>query len=125
MALCFFFKLEAYKISSADLWDAALGSLCDADRQILDSTSQNKLQALANLQTLAERARKECVKRQWKYTRNGKTVVLRDVFDKVLQRVEMFKRIVDAITPSMPISVALPWTGVGFLFNVRTILFRR
>ena len=107
---------------SNDLWAAALETLSDADRQNIHFDSRDKLKVLSDLQALTERAREECIRKRWKYTRNGKTVVLRDVFDKVLQWVEMFKSIGDVVAQHVPASVALPWAGIGFLLDVRDIL---
>ncbi|KIM73983.1 hypothetical protein PILCRDRAFT_715467 [Piloderma croceum F 1598] len=103
---------------SNDLWAVALETLSDADRQNIHFDSPDKLKVLSDLQALTERAREECIRKRWKYTRNGKTVVLRDVFDKVLQWVEMFKNIGDVVAQHVPASVALPWAGIGFLLDI-------
>lgn len=104
---------------SNDLWAAALATLSDVDRQNIHFDSLDKLKVLSDLRALTELAKEECIRKRWKYTRNGKTVVLRDVFDKVLQWVEMFKNIGDVVAQHVPASVALPWAGVGFLLDVR------
>ena len=103
---------------------AALETMSDADRQNINLDSPDKLKVLSDLQTLTLRAKEECIRKKWKYTRsNGKTVALRDVFDKVLYWVEMFKTIIgDVVAQHVPAFGALPWAGVGFLLNVRDAL---
>jgi hypothetical protein len=100
-----------------------LEALSDVERKNIDSGSHDKLKVLSDLQNLTVRAKEECIRKQWKYTRsNGKTVVLRDVFDSVLQWVEMFKKIGDVVAGCVPALVAPPWAGVKFLLDVRDTL---
>ena len=61
-----------------------------------------------------------------KYTRkSGETVIIRDVFEKIIRWVEMFKQAGDVAVQYDPAHAALPWAGIRFLLQVCKIeLFR-
>lgn len=54
---------------------------------------------------------------QWRYS-HGKTIILRDFFDKIIAWVNQFKAVVDAAVQFDPGAASIPWTGVRFLLQV-------
>lgn len=64
------------------------------------------------------KTRDNCLQKQWKCNWKGKTIILRDVADKLVGWVEKFKSIGDVVTSFDPTHAALPWAGVRFLLQV-------
>jgi hypothetical protein len=107
-------------VRSTDLWALAAVQLNDEDRRNIDFSRRDKLQTLADLHALAERSKQECIKNRWKYTRkSGETVILRDVFNKIIRWIDIFKQAGDLAVQYDPVHAALPWAGVRFVLQVR------
>ena len=108
--------------SSKDLWSSALNTLTESDRQQLRfHDGQNELSVLADLQELTGRAKDQCVRKRWRFRkpgRNGETLVLRDVFAKMVHWIDAFKQIGDIIVQYDPGHAALPWAGVRFILQI-------
>ncbi|OQE31088.1 hypothetical protein PENFLA_c002G03105 [Penicillium flavigenum] len=66
----------------------------------------------------AERKKKLCLQKRWKVQLRGKTIVLRDLFDKIIAWVNRFSAVVDVAVQFDPGSASLPWAGVRFLLHV-------
>ena len=107
--------------SSKNLWASALENLAQSDRQQLDYDGQDRLDILSNLQVLTERAKEQCIKKRWRLQipgRNGETVVLRDIFTKMVVWIDTFKKIGDTVVQYDPGHAALPWAGVRFILQI-------
>ena len=108
--------------SSKDLWASALEDLTESDRQQLNFyNGKDKLTILSELQVLTESAKEQCVKKRWRFSRpgrNGETVVLRDIFTKMVVWIERFKQVGDTVVQYDPGHAALPWAGVRFILQV-------
>ena len=108
--------------SSKDLWASALNTLTESDRQQLHfHDGQNELSVLTDLQELTERAKEQCVKKRWRFQkpgRNGETVVLRDIFAKMVHWIDAFKQVGDIVVQYDPGHAALPWAGVRFILQI-------
>src|SRR4051794_19921920 len=53
----------------------------------------NKLDILADLHKVTESSRRECIEKRWRYTqKTGETVILRDLFDKVIKWIDLSSR---------------------------------
>jgi hypothetical protein len=111
--------------SSNDLWADAAAQLSSDDRLNINFSS-DKLNILVELHADAERSKQRSTKSRWKYTRkSGETVIIRDVFEKIIRWVEMFKQVGDVAVQYDPVHAALPWAGIRFLLQVCKIaLFR-
>ena len=69
----------------------------------------------------AKEKKKEAEDKNWKFTRkDGSVIVLRHVFDKIVDYITKFQDGVDFLV-SLDASghAALPWAGVKFLLSVR------
>lgn len=105
---------------SNDLWVRAAAQLDEQDRRTIDFSNPDKLKALADLQKLTTESKQRCIERRWKYTRkSGETVILRDVFDKIVKWIDTFKQIGDTVVQYDPVHAALPWAGIRFVLQVR------
>jgi hypothetical protein len=59
-----------------------------------------------------------CMQKRWKYERNGKVIILRDICDRIMKRVGRFKQIGDIAIQYDPGHAALPWALFRFLLQV-------
>ncbi|KAL9138124.1 MAG: hypothetical protein Q9175_000641 [Cornicularia normoerica] len=108
--------------SSKDVWASALEDLTESDRQQLAFyDGQDRLGVLSDLQMLTESAKERCIKKRWRFnrrSRNGETIVLRDVFNKMVVWINMFKQNGDTVVQYDPGHAALPWAGVCFILQI-------
>ncbi|OCK86125.1 hypothetical protein K432DRAFT_341989, partial [Lepidopterella palustris CBS 459.81] len=105
--------------SVKDLWALAAAYLNDEDRRNIDFSCPDKLNTLANLHALTEKSKQSCIKERWKYTRkSGETVILRDVFDKIVRWINIFKQVGDVAIQYDPVHAALPWAGIRFVLQI-------
>lgn len=101
-----------------DLWAEAVEKLNDCDRSAVNF-SDDKLTVLVKLQLLAEKSKDECIQRRWKYTRkSGETVILRDVFEKMITWIKTFEKVGSTAVQYDPVHAALPWAGIRFILQV-------
>src|SRR5277367_4334457 len=108
--------------SSNDLWAHAATELSDDDRHNINF-SREKHQILEELLVLAKGSEKKCIEKRWRYTRkSGETVILRDLFGKIVKWINIFKQIGDNAIQYDPVHAALPWAAVRFLLQVNTLL---
>jgi hypothetical protein len=105
--------------SSNDLWADAAAKLSDDDKLHINFNRPDKLNILAELHADAERSKQRSVESRWKYTRrSGETVIIRDVFDKIVHWVDIFKQVGDTAVQYDPAHAALPWAGIRFLLQI-------
>ncbi|KAF2796410.1 hypothetical protein K505DRAFT_415804, partial [Melanomma pulvis-pyrius CBS 109.77] len=105
--------------SANDLWADAAKQLSDDDKQHINFSRSDKRNILAELHADAEKLRQRSVESRWKYTRkSGETVIIRDVFEKIVRWVDTFKQIGDVAVQYDPAHAALPWAGIRFLLQV-------
>jgi hypothetical protein len=110
--------------SRNDLWACAAAGLPDNDKQNIDFSRPDKLNILAELHATAEKSRQRSIESRWKYNRkNGEVVIIRDVFEKIVRWIDMFKQIGDAAVQYDPAHASLPWAGIRFLLQVSSIIW--
>lgn len=106
--------------SSHDLWARAAAQLPDDDKRNINFSRPDKLNILADLHAEAEKAKQRSIETRWKYTRrNGETVILRDLFEKIVRWIDTFKQIGDVAVQYDPAHASLPWAGIRFILQVR------
>ena len=108
---------------SSDLWAAALTRLSVEDRQCVAFEGQDRLDVLTDLRDLTDQAKISSIEKRWRFHRLGRgggteTVVLRDLFSKIVVWIDRFKTIGDIVVQYDPVHAALPWAGVRFLLQV-------
>lgn len=104
---------------STDLWQKAFEALDDELRGTLDFNTSSKINIVAETLVTAQEKRRLCQRKHWKVTINGKTIVLRDVVEKIIEWLDHFKAIGDVGSQYDPTHAALPWAGVRFVLKVR------
>ncbi|GMF75474.1 unnamed protein product [Aspergillus oryzae] len=100
-------------------WQQALASLDADSKAALSSVSTRKLDIMGAVLSAAEDKRRLCVRKQWKFRLpSGRSVVLRDVLEKVVGWIDRFKAVGDIAAQYSPEHVALPWAAFRFLLTV-------
>ena len=107
-------------MNGEDLWAAALKTLSEEDRNLVAFDGQHKLEVLSDLGQLVATAKESSVSKRWRFHRpgDGQTVILRDLFSKIVVWIDHFKEIGDIVVQYDPVHAALPWAGVRFLLQV-------
>lgn len=106
---------------SEDRWDQALDLLNNDDKVELlkDRGSKGCLDILEEALSIANEKKKLCREKQWTYTKsNGKVIIIRDLFEKLVEWVKRFKEVGDIIVSYDPGHAALPWAAVRFLLTI-------
>ncbi|KAF6230805.1 hypothetical protein HO173_010921 [Letharia columbiana] len=105
---------------SSDLWAAALKTLNEGDRNLVTFDGQHKLEVLSDLGQLVISAREKSIEKRWRFHRpgDGQTVILRDLFTKIVVWIDRFKEIGDIVIQYDPVHAALPWAGIRFLLQL-------
>lgn len=98
-----------------DLWEEALKSLGDEERKALDPVGKDSVGVLEDLLKVVERRKTEAMFKRWKIAIRGKTIVIRDVFDKISAWIGKLLQIGDAVVSSDPGHAALPWAAVRLI----------
>ncbi|KAF1946986.1 hypothetical protein EJ02DRAFT_331027, partial [Clathrospora elynae] len=102
-----------------DLWTDAVAQLSNDDKLNINFGRTDKLNILAELHADAERSKQRSIESRWKYKRkSGETVIIRDLFEKIVRWVDMFKEVGDVAVQYDPVHAALPWAGVRFLLQM-------
>lgn len=105
---------------SNDLWLRAVKQLPDEDRSIIGPSTSDNLNILVNLHADAEKYKQKSLDSRWTYTRkDGKTVILRDVIEKIVRWVDTFKQVGDVAVQYDPAHASLPWAAIRFVLQVR------
>jgi hypothetical protein len=104
------------------LWADAVAELSQADKTTIN-VSQDMLKVLADLHGLTEKSKKECTEKRWNYARkSGAPVILRDVFDKIIRWIVVFKEINSGLFQYNSQHVTLPWAWITFVLQVCILL---
>jgi hypothetical protein len=102
-----------------NLWDKAVETLSDKDKQDIDFSHPDKRAILENVLTVVEGKMRMCMQKRLKYKKsNGEVVILRDLFEKMTKWLNKFKEIGDVAMQYSPSYAALPWAGVRFILQV-------
>ena len=107
--------------SSPDLWNKALDTLSVELRNSLDLTKASRGYVLSEALKEAQEKRKVCAQKFWTLKkRNGETVILRDVIEKIIVWVEKFIAVGDAAMQYDTLYAAPAWAAFRFVLQVMT-----
>ncbi|KAF2194322.1 hypothetical protein K469DRAFT_783362 [Zopfia rhizophila CBS 207.26] len=102
-----------------DLWALAAAQLSDDDKRNINFSRSDRLNILADLHAEAERFKQRSIESRWKYARkSGETVIIRDVFDKIVRWIDIFKQVGDVAVQYDPAHASLPWAGIRFILQI-------
>lgn len=107
------------------LFEEALKLLSDNHRTIIRKhtlpTAAEIDLALVQAIAAAKAKQRRCIERRWTFTFAGRAVTLKDEADKVVYWLNRFKSVGDVVVNVDPVHAGLPWAGIRFLLEVRTI----
>lgn len=83
--------------SEPTLWEKAVNSLSAEDQHLFIIPGHGKLDVLQDVKELTSIKMKLCEEKQWKLQWTGKTIIVRDLANKVLFWVAKFKEIGDTV----------------------------
>ena len=102
-----------------DLWGLALEKLPEEEKAAISQIASDcKLDIIRHLHKAAEKKRNDCEVRRWKFELNGRTIILRDIAEKIIFWIDKFKQIGDIAVNFDQVHASLPWAGVRFLLEV-------
>ncbi|ROT39647.1 hypothetical protein SODALDRAFT_309087 [Sodiomyces alkalinus F11] len=104
----------------SDKWADALEKLSVEDRKRFDVTGiaeRSPKDVLADVLEATEKKKRECMRHRWKITIKGRTIILRDVLEKITVWVNKFSAIGKAIAGVDPVTAGLPWAAVCFILQ--------
>ena len=105
-----------------DLWGLALEKLSLENKEAISPImSKPKLDILRHVHTAAVKKRTDCEAQQWKFELNGRQIVLRDIAEKIIVWIDIFKEIADIAVSFDQVHASLPWAGIRFLLEVGLI----
>lgn len=111
--------------SVPDLWSLAKDRLDEADRKLLDHSGGSGLDIVKDIQAKNEEAINESIKKRWRVVvpgRTGKTIIIRDLLEKITKWLNMFVKVGDAAMQYDPAHAALPWAGLRYLLQVKCLV---
>ena len=101
-----------------NLWDHALQGLSYADRTLLNSKPQGKVDVLQEVLEAAKAKREEFERTRWYIPmRHGRRLILRDVFAKMVIWIEKFREVGNNAVQYEPNHAALPWVEIRFILQ--------
>lgn len=105
--------------AAVTLWDKAVSSLTDEDKQSIDFSQLDRTTILADVLQAAELKKQLCLQKRWKYTKkNGQVIILRDLCEKMIKWVHKFKETGDLAVQYDPSHASLPWAAVRFFLQI-------
>ncbi|KAJ6007891.1 hypothetical protein N7540_011867 [Penicillium herquei] len=105
--------------SSMGIWSVALDTLDPKLKSCLTKATKTATNDIIESILLeAESKKTVCLQKRWRVQVRGKTIILRDLFDKIVAWVNQYKAIVDTAVQFDPTGASLPWAGVRFLIQV-------
>lgn len=106
------------------LLEAALKKLTlqekDVIRGHLVGEAQSISMALNQVYRAALEKKEVCESKRWRWTVDGKEIILRDEADKVVRWLDRFKSVGDVAANADPMHIGLPWAGIRVLLEVTT-----
>lgn len=103
--------------ASIDLWAVAVNKLPSEQKDHLPKNGSEP-DALDALLEIAKKKQDECRGRDRVFHFKGRNIVVRDVAEKLVNRINRFKAIGDIVANVDPLHVGIPWAGVRFLLEV-------
>lgn len=112
------------EMSSSNLWTKALDTLSVELKNSLDLTRASHAYILSKALAEAQGIKQVCTQKSWTLKkRNGETIILRDVVEKIIVWVEKFIAVGDAAMQYDTAHAAPAWAAFRFVLQVRKTIF--
>ncbi|KAI1799968.1 hypothetical protein F4811DRAFT_541451 [Daldinia bambusicola] len=82
-----------------------------------DLLQQEPLETLTDVLKATNEKKNECIKKRWKVTLKGHTIILRDVLEKIAVWVDKLVIFGDIAVQYDPVSASLPWAAVRLIMK--------
>lgn len=103
-----------------DLWSRALESLDPCDKEQFQVLQNDPQKVIDTILKDAQAKRDATYKKRWRISKsNGSTIILRDVFEKIVRSISKYAQAVDVVVNTAPMYAAPPWAAVRFLLQVK------
>ncbi|PTB68604.1 hypothetical protein BBK36DRAFT_49405 [Trichoderma citrinoviride] len=112
---------EARDSKSASRWAKALQKLSKEDQaqfELASKSIDDPKSVLSNVLVATNKRKEECLKKRWKLSIKGQTVILRDVLEKISAWVQKLLAVGDVIIQYDTSHMALPWAAVRLIMQV-------
>jgi len=104
------------------LWDQALNQLPKDQKLALNlslNIQRNKRSILDSVLEVVNEKQRLCLEKRWKFkNRQGQTIIVRDLLDKIAHYLQKFVDVGDVAVQFDPIHAVLPWAGIRLLLKV-------
>ncbi|KAN0072796.1 hypothetical protein V8E54_008910 [Elaphomyces granulatus] len=88
-------------------------------KQLINFHRSEKRAILQDVVNLAADKKEQCLRKRWTIKKqNGDTLILRDLFEKIVVWVQKFKEVGDAAVQYDPAHASLPWAGVRLVLQI-------
>ena len=102
-----------------DLWDEAIKTLPPELRANYIVPNADRLSALNKALDVANEKKEQCANKQWKYHRqDGRVIVFREVFARVVSWIEKVKSIGDFVVSVIPSYATIPWAALSLVLEM-------
>ena len=102
-----------------DLWDQALEGLDSSDRSQFPSEILSSREAIQQLLEDVQKRRDAAREKRWRYTKSdGSVIILRDIFEKILNSISRYAKVIDVAVNADPLHAAPAWAIIRFLLQV-------
>ncbi|KAI8634826.1 hypothetical protein F5Y19DRAFT_469876 [Xylariaceae sp. FL1651] len=111
---------STFESPSQSKWDQALERLRKEDQEQFDlarKSFNNPHNVLSSVLEAANKRKEECLKKRWKLVVNGRTIIMRDVLEKLSVWVKKLVAIGDIAIQYNPVSAALPWAALRLILQ--------
>lgn len=104
------------------LWSQAAAKLLPEERELLQNALSTSVPDIDELLLQVQNKRIICEEKRWVFSIGSKTIMLRNVVDKIISSFNKFKEVGDIMVQYDPAHAALPWAGVRLLLQVGRIM---
>lgn len=105
------------------MWEKAVQTLSDEDKQHIDFNRKDKLAILDEVLTAVNDKKRLCMEKRWKYKKGNKEIIVRDKLEKVVVWVNKFKELGDIVVQYDTGHASIPWAGVRFILQVLNFFY--
>jgi hypothetical protein len=109
--------------STENLWEKAVETLSDEDKQHIDFNRKDKLAVLDDVLAAVNDKKRLFTEKRWKYKKGNKEIIIRDKLEKLVVWVNKFKEVGDAAVQYDPGHASLPWAVVRFILQVPKLFY--
>lgn len=101
-----------------NLWEAAANLIPASERRHLDVPANDSGSILEDLVAIVAEKQTLCLEKRWKFTRNGRQIIIRDLFEKASKWIQKFREVGDIAVQYDTANASLPWAAVRLVLQI-------